>query len=46
VNEKTPGSATGNFRGTYFAGGVDVIMINKNAEINPDSGFTPLSALR
>ena len=43
VNEKTPGSAAGNFRGTYFAGDVEVIMINKNAEKNPDSGFTPLS---
>ena len=46
VNEKTPGSATGNFKGTYFAGGVEVIMLKKNDQMNPDSGLIPLSSLR
>lgn len=44
VKEKTPGSAVGNFRGTYFAGGVEVEMVNKKAQVNPDSEVVPLSA--
>jgi putative lipoprotein (rSAM/lipoprotein system) len=44
VNEKTPGSAVGNFRGTYFAGDVEVVMLKKNDQINttPESGLIPL----
>jgi putative lipoprotein (rSAM/lipoprotein system) len=45
VNEKTPGSKDGNFKGTYFAGEVEVVMLKKNDQMNPDSGFIPLSAL-
>lgn len=45
VNEKTPGSKDGNFKGTYFAGGVEVVMLKKNDQMNPDSGLIPLSAL-
>ena len=37
--EKTPGS--GNFMGTFFAGDVEVVMLNKNMEMNPDSGLIP-----
>ena len=37
-----PGSQTGNFKGTYFAGGVEVIMLMKQGEMNPDSGLIPL----
>ena len=32
---KTPGTS-GNYKGTYFAGDVEVIMVSKNVEINPD----------
>ena len=46
VKEKTPGTSGGNFRGTYFAGGVEVIMLKKNDQMNPDSGLIPLSSLR
>lgn len=42
VHEKTPGSEIGNFRGTYFASGVEVVMVLKEDDMNPDSGFTPL----
>ena len=45
VREKTPGSKDGNFKGTYFAGGVEVMMLKKNDQMNPDSGLIPLSAL-
>ena len=45
LNEKTPGSKDGNFAGTYFAGGVEVVMLQKNDQMNPDSGLVPLSAL-
>ena len=41
VHEKTPGSAMGNFRGTYFASGVEVVMLRKEGSMNPDSGFIP-----
>lgn len=44
VYEKTPGSEMGNFKGTYFASGVDVIMLKKEGDLNPDSGLIPLSA--
>lgn len=37
--EKTPGS--GNFMGTFFAGDVEVVMLNKNMEMNPGSGLIP-----
>ena len=37
--EKTPGS--GNYKGTFFAGDVEVVMVNKNMEMNPDSGLVP-----
>lgn len=46
VNEKTPGSADGNFKGTYYAGGVEVVMLKKKDQMNPDSGLIPLSATR
>lgn len=39
VHEKTHGSAMGNFRGTYFASGVEVVMLRKEGSLNPDSGF-------
>ena len=44
VYEKTPGSEAGNFKGTYFAGDVEVILIKKNENITPtpDSGMIPL----
>lgn len=38
--EKTPGTS-GNFKGTFFAGGVEVVMVSKNMEMNPDSGLIP-----
>ena len=37
---KTPGT-DGNFKGTYFAGDVEVVMVSKNVEMNPDSGLAP-----
>ena len=37
---KTPGT-DGNFKGTYFAGDVEVVMVSRNVEMNPDSGLTP-----
>lgn len=37
--EKTPGS--GNYKGTFFAGDVEVVMVSKNMEMNPDSGLIP-----
>ena len=43
VNLKTPGSKTGNFKGTFFAGDVEVKMVDKKAELNPDSEFVPQS---
>ena len=43
VNLKTPGSTTGNFKGTFFAGDIDIIMLEKESELNPDSGFIPHS---
>ena len=44
VKEKTPASAQGNFKGTYYAGGVEVVMLKKEDQMNPDSGLIPLSA--
>lgn len=44
VHEKTPGSAMGNFKGTYFASDVEVVMVKKEDEMNPDSGLIPLGA--
>ena len=43
LNEKTPGSETGNYKGTFFAGDVEVVMLMKESEMNPDSGFIPQS---
>ena len=45
VNEKTPGIAGDNFKGTYYAGGVEVVMMKKKDQMNPDSGLIPLSSL-
>lgn len=42
---KTPGDESGNFKGTYFAQGVEVVMIPKEAGLDPDSGLIPLSSL-
>jgi putative lipoprotein (rSAM/lipoprotein system) len=44
VYEKTPGSESGNFKGTYFASEVVVILIKKNEDKipSPDSGLIPL----
>ena len=42
VSQKSPGSATGNFKGTFFAGDVEVVMLNKQSDMNPDSGLIPL----
>ena len=44
VHEKTPGSEAGNFKGTYFAGDVEVIMLAKEENMSPlpDSGLIPL----
>jgi len=44
VNEKTPGSEMGNFSGTYFASGVEVVMLKKEDTLDPDSGLIPLNA--
>lgn len=46
VNEKTPGIAGDNFKGTYYAGGVEVVMLKKKDQMTPDSGLIPLSATR
>jgi putative lipoprotein (rSAM/lipoprotein system) len=46
VNEKTPGIAGDNFKGTYYAGGVEVVMLKKKDQMNPDSGLIPLSSTR
>lgn len=40
VVEKTPGTS-GNYKGTFFAGDVEVIMVSRNMEMNPDSGLIP-----
>ena len=29
LNEKTPGSQTGNYKGTFFAGDVEIVMLKK-----------------
>lgn len=44
VYEKTPGSESGNFKGTYFASDVEIVLIKKNENKipSPDSGFIPL----
>jgi hypothetical protein len=44
VKEKTPGSEMGNFSGTYFASGVEVVMLKKEDTLDPDSGLIPLNA--
>lgn len=40
VRQKTQGTS-GNYKGTFFAGDVEVFMVSKNVEMNPDSGLTP-----
>ena len=40
LRQKTPGTS-GNFKGTFFAGDVEVVMVSKNVEMNPDSGLSP-----
>lgn len=42
LNEKTPGSLDGSFKGTFFAGGVEVVLLKKADQMNPDAGLTPL----
>lgn len=44
VREKTPASKVGNYKGTYFAGDVKVVLIKKNEDISevPDSPMIPL----
>jgi putative lipoprotein (rSAM/lipoprotein system) len=32
---KTPGTS-GNFKGTFFAGDVEIVMVSKNVEMNPE----------
>ena len=42
---KTSGSATGNFKGTYFADNVSVVMLDKKLDkTDTDSGLIPLSS--
>ena len=42
---KTSGSATGNFKGTYYADKVSVVMLAKNLDkTDTDSGLIPLSS--
>ena len=43
LNQKTPGKDDGNFKGTFFAGDVEVVMLKKESELNPDSGLIPQS---
>ena len=44
VYQKTPGSESGNYKGTYFAGDVEVILIKKNEDKipTPDTGLMPI----
>lgn len=44
LNEKTPGSPTGDYKGTYFAGNVEVVMLKKNQNVPefPNDEFIPL----
>ena len=47
LNQKSPGTETGNYKGTYFAGDVVVVLLKKDEQITtPGSGLIPLSALR
>ena len=41
LNEKTPGANTGNYKGTFFAGDVEIVMLKKESDLDPDSGFIP-----
>ena len=43
LRQKSPGTS-GNYKGTFFAGEVEVVMVSKNVEMNPDpeSGLIPL----
>ena len=40
IVQKSPGTS-GNYKGTFFAGDVEVFMVSKNVEMNPDSVLTP-----
>ena len=42
LRQKSPGTS-GNYKGTFFAGEVEVVMVSKNVEMNPDpeSGLIP-----
>jgi putative lipoprotein (rSAM/lipoprotein system) len=40
LRQKSPGTG-GNYKGTFFAGDVEVVMVSRNVEMNPDSGLTP-----
>ena len=43
LNVKTPGSESGNYKGTYFAGDVEVVLLKKDEQIStPGSGLIPL----
>ena len=43
LNMKTPGSDSGNYKGTYFAGDVEVVLLKKDENIlTPGSGLIPL----
>ena len=43
LNLKTPGSESGNYKGTYFAGDLEVILLKKSEDISaPGSGLIPL----
>ena len=43
LRQKSPGTS-GNYKGTFFAGEVEVVMVSKNVEMNPDpeSGLIPM----
>lgn len=43
LNQKSPGSETGNYKGTYFAGDVEIVLLKKDENITtPGSGLIPL----
>ena len=37
MNEKTPGSATGSFKGTFYAGDVQIVMLSREQDLDSDS---------
>ncbi len=42
LNKKSSVGASGNFKGAFFAGDVEVVMLKKKDDLNPDSGLIPL----